>query len=80
MRPILVCTGVLGGGTAIVFALAAMTAIALPDGATIASQWGGGVVIGKRAVAIEAWPVPVGVNTMVVDDVAPAPDVGEAAP
>jgi hypothetical protein len=45
MRRILVCTGVLGGGTALVFALAAMTAIAFPNGTTVNAGWNGGPMV-----------------------------------
>ena len=41
MKRILVCTGVLGGGTALVFALAALTAIAFPQGTRVAAGWNG---------------------------------------
>lgn len=41
MRRILVCTGVLGGGTAIVFALAALTATLFPTGTSVSSTWNG---------------------------------------
>jgi len=47
MRRILICTGVLGGGTALVFALAALTATLFPHGTVVQGQWGpwgGGVV------------------------------------
>ena len=39
MRKILVCTGVLGGGTAIVFALAAATSVLFPQGPLIGGGW-----------------------------------------
>ena len=39
MRRILVCTGVLGGGTALVFALAAATAMLFPQGALVSGGW-----------------------------------------
>jgi hypothetical protein len=41
MRRILVCTGILGGGTALVFALAALTAVAFPQGTLVAAGWNG---------------------------------------
>jgi hypothetical protein len=41
MKRILACTGVLGGGTALVFALAALTAIAFPHGTRVAAGWNG---------------------------------------
>jgi hypothetical protein len=42
MRRILVCTGVLGGGTALVFTLAALTAVAFPQGTLVSTGWNGG--------------------------------------
>jgi hypothetical protein len=69
MQRILICTGVLGGGTALVFALAALTAIALPQGTRVAAgwngaiggpwvkdAWGGGVVVPVPAPAVEVAP------------------------
>jgi hypothetical protein len=41
MRRILICSGVLGGGTALVFALAALTATLFPHGTLVQNQWGG---------------------------------------
>ena len=69
MQRILVCTGVLGGGTALVFSLAALMAIAFPQGTLVAAgwnganggplvkdAWGGGVAVPARAPAIEVAP------------------------
>lgn len=42
MRRILVCTGVLGGGTALVFALAAATSMLFPQGTLVPAGWNGG--------------------------------------
>ena len=42
MRRILICTGILGGGTALVFALAALTAVAFPQGTLVSTGWNGG--------------------------------------
>jgi hypothetical protein len=42
MRRILICTGILGSGTALVFALAALTAVAFPQGTLVATGWNGG--------------------------------------
>jgi hypothetical protein len=43
MRRVVICSGVLGGGTALVFALAALTASLFPHGSTVpSSMWGGG--------------------------------------
>ena len=50
MRRILICTGVLGGGTALVFALAALTATLFPQGTLVGGNtWRGGVIMGGRA-------------------------------
>jgi hypothetical protein len=91
MRRILVCTGVLGGGTALVFALATLTAIAFPNGSTMATSWGGGwakpMLMGvepvpalvERAVIVDDagadWPVAVPGPVAVP---APEPDRGSA--
>ena len=69
MKRILVCTGVLGGGTALVFALAALTAIAFPQGTRVAAgwnganggpwvkdAWGGGVAVPVPAPAVDVAP------------------------
>ena len=43
MRRVVICSGVLGGGTALVFAVAALTASLFPHGTTVpSSMWGGG--------------------------------------
>ena len=41
MRRILVCTGVLGGGTALAFALAAATSMLFPQGTLVPAGWNG---------------------------------------
>jgi hypothetical protein len=89
MKRILVCTGVLGGGTALVFALAALTAIAFPQGTRVAAGWnggpwvkdvwGGGVAVPVPAPAIEVAPAPVEVAPFVIDrgaDGVALPDAG----
>ena len=46
MRRIVICSGVLGGGTALVFALAAVTATLFPHGTVVPTSqfgWGGGI-------------------------------------
>jgi len=52
MRRILACTGVLGGGTAHVFALAAATAILFPQGTLVSSGWNGSVMFTKAMPAL----------------------------
>jgi hypothetical protein len=55
MRPILIVTGVLGGGSALVFAVAALVATLFPTGTLVAaSPWNGGVFM-KGGVAV---PMP----------------------
>jgi len=44
MRKILVCTGVLGGGTALVFALAAVTSVLFPQGPLVGGGWNGALM------------------------------------
>lgn len=82
MRRILVCTGVLGGGTSLVFALAAITAVAFPQGTLVSAQWNGwakpmaaGMELGPLVVG---GPVPVPVERNVTIDVAPGFDVAPA--
>jgi hypothetical protein len=44
MRAGFIVTGVLGIGTALVFAAAALVSLAFPNGATVAAGWNGGAV------------------------------------
>jgi hypothetical protein len=60
MRRILICTGILGGGTALTFAAAALAATLLPGGTIVPGNNGvmfatGGGVMVKGGVAV---PVP----------------------
>jgi len=57
MRRILICTGVLGGGTALVFAAAAVTAILIPPGRIVPQ--GQSIMIDRVAPANIGMPVPV---------------------
>ena len=54
MRAAVIVTGVLGIGTAIVFAAAALVSLAFPNGGTVTSGWNGGAW-GKGGMAV---PVP----------------------
>jgi hypothetical protein len=63
MRAALTVTGVLGIGTALVFAAAALVSLAFPNGGTVAAGWNGGAVWGKGGVTM---PMPV--PAPVVDD------------
>ena len=66
MRRILVCTGVLGGGTAIVFALAAATAMLFPQGTLVRPNFNGDLMFAQPGVNFGG---PVMVKA--VDDTAP---------
>ena len=59
MRPILIVSGVLGGASALVFAVAALVATLFPNGTLVAANpWnGGGFVKGGVAVPMPAPPV-----------------------
>jgi len=72
MRRILICTGVLGGGTALVFALAALTATLFPHGTVVQGQWGpwGGRVGPLGGIVPAGGGVRVSVDDMTVG---PAP-------
>jgi hypothetical protein len=59
MKRILICTGVLGGGTALVFALAALTAIAFPHGTRVTAGWNGGPWVKDAWGGGVTVPVPV---------------------
>jgi hypothetical protein len=54
MRRILICTGVLGGGTALTFAAAALAATLLPGGTVLSTN----PVFLERSFAKPAFPVP----------------------
>ena len=66
MRRVMICTGVLGGGTALTFAAAALAATLLPGGTVVPSSGSmfvtGGFVKGGPAIA----PAPI--QQVVVDD------------
>jgi hypothetical protein len=71
MRPILIVSGVLGGGSALVFALAALVATLFPTGTLVAANpWNGGVFM-KGGVAVPMPAPPVMVNGGNVPWVAP---------
>lgn len=88
MQRILICSGVLGFGTALVFGLATLTAIAFPNGTVVSTGMNGvrldrGWAVGGDAVSI---PAPqmlrapgggsggwVTIDTGTGTDVAPAP-------
>ncbi len=53
MQRILICTSVLGGGTVLVFLLAAMTAALFPHGGVVAASWNGGFTAVQRAILVE---------------------------
>ncbi|MDP2350390.1 MAG: hypothetical protein Q8M74_04450, partial [Chloroflexota bacterium] len=58
MRAGVVVSGVLGLGTVLVFAAAALVSAMFPNGATVAAGWNGGVVWGKGGGFVNAIAVP----------------------
>jgi len=70
MRRVLLCTGILGGGTALTFAAAALAATLLPGGTVVpaSSMFRGGFEKGGPAPAV-VFPQPVPVpQPIIVDD------------
>jgi hypothetical protein len=75
MRSAIIVTGVLGTGSALVFAAAALVSIMFPNGGTVAAGWNGGMMMKggwiRPAVAVPA-PMPVDLNGSPI----PVNDVG----
>jgi hypothetical protein len=63
MTRALACTGVLGGGTALVFALAFLTSMLFPQGSIVAASWNGGWVRPMIDVAPMGGPIGGGWTT-----------------
>ena len=61
MRPAIIVTGVLGTGTALVFAAAALVSVMFPNGGTVAAGWNG-VMMSKGGMIAPAMPVPMPVQ------------------
>jgi hypothetical protein len=76
MKRSLYCTGILGGGTALVFALAFAVAAIFPQGALIQASWNGGFMQGGPV------PMPMvgGFGPGVIMDGTMTKDVFVAAP
>ena len=56
MRPIVIVSGVLGGGSALVFAAAAVVASMFPNGALVPTQgWNGGAVMSGAGRPTVRW-------------------------
>ena len=55
MRPIVIVSGVLGGGSALVFALAAVVATTFPTGTLVATNWNGGWGRAMPAFGGQVW-------------------------
>jgi hypothetical protein len=68
MRNGLIVTGVLGLGTAAVFALAALASAAFPQGGTVAGMWNGGWGGGIGIAKPMPMPIAVPAPGLVVDD------------
>jgi hypothetical protein len=61
MRPILIVSGVLGGGSALVFVVAGLVAMLFPNGTLVGGSWNGCFDCGGKGVAVPVpMPVPVG--------------------
>lgn len=56
MRSAVIVSGVLGVGTAVVFALAAVASSMFPDGGTVLSGWNGGA----RDISVVGGPTMIG--------------------
>lgn len=54
MRAGFIVSGVLGLGTVLVFAAAALVSLAFPNGATVSVGWNGGTVWAKDGMAVPA--------------------------
>jgi hypothetical protein len=61
MTRALICTGVLGGGTAVVFALALAASLLFPQGSMVSTGWNGG------------WSRPAFPDRLEIRGLAPAP-------
>ncbi len=80
MRPILIVSGVLGGGSALVFAMAALIATLFPTGTLVAANpWNGGMFV-KGGVAVPMPAPPVMVNGGQVPFFAPDGTLIQPAP
>ncbi len=81
MQRVLIVSGVLGIGTAVVFGLAALTATLFPNGTTVAGGWNG-AMIDQGWAGGKGGPVPMPIgpdtvgsgSTIVVPDPSPVPD------
>lgn len=83
MRRVVICSGVLGGGTALVFALAALTAALFPHGTIVPGNqfgWGGPMVLMDDAQVMPAIEVAVPQRGPMIlgDDFGGFPDPGPA--
>jgi hypothetical protein len=58
MRAGLIVSGVLGGGTVLVFGAAVLVSVLFPNGATVAAGWNGGMVWAKGGMTVNAVPMP----------------------
>jgi hypothetical protein len=75
MTRALICTGILGGGTAIVFALALAVSLLFPQGSLVPAGWSGAWG-GKGGVFVEPMPMPA-VDEVVIEVPAEDAEVAE---
>lgn len=81
MRRILICTGILGGGTALTFGAAALAATLLPGGTVVPSSnmfqgggmWGGPAKFGTGIAMPAPMPAPVNPGDVITIPESPAP-------
>jgi hypothetical protein len=73
MQRTLICTGILGGGTALTFVAAALAAVLLPAGALVPASSGfqGGVIMKGGSGIVVPVPMPAPVNPNDVITLAP---------
>jgi hypothetical protein len=57
MQRVLIVSGVLGLGSALVFAAAAVTAVLFPNGTMVAGGWNGSMFV-EKGVGIGGMPIP----------------------
>ncbi len=81
MTRALICTGVLGGGTVVVFALALAVSVLFPQGSLVSVSWNGGWAKPMFADDVNVRGGDVWANDLIIEQVAPAPvNVAPAIP
>jgi len=68
MNRVVIVSGTLGLGTALVFGAAAVASAMFPNGETVVSQWNGGMMMGKGIAVPAPMPAPIVGPNVVIDD------------